>query len=274
MAAAATPCYSEGNGSNKAFEVTKGVRVMDMTRKNTFMELWAKYFPGAELPITFYYWADAKRAEPAPPAEARQCFIASLGAVRKGESLCFDIGAVGCFGGKRYLGFSDVLMPNFEYFLSCGIEGKLEGERYKKTPEIVGQMMKNAPALKAPAPYVVMKRWDKLEPHDEPEVVIFLAPPDVLSGLVVLAGFDESDVNAVITPFCAGCGSIALFPYLEKDKERPRSVVGMFDVSARPWVQRNLLSFATPMKKFVRMIDNMPESFLTTHSWEKVRSRM
>lgn len=28
-------------------------------------------------------------------------------------------------------------MPNFEYFLSCGIPGKLEGERYKKTPELV-----------------------------------------------------------------------------------------------------------------------------------------
>jgi len=28
-------------------------------------------------------------------------------------------------------------MPHFEYFLSCGIPGKLEGERYKKSPELV-----------------------------------------------------------------------------------------------------------------------------------------
>ncbi len=247
---------------------------MDMKRKDTFTELWAEYFPGAELPITFYYTDDASRAEAAPPAEARRCFIISVASVRKGNSLCFDVGAIGCFGGKRYLGFADTLMPNFEYFLSCGIPGTLEGERYKKSPELVREFMKHAPTLKAPAPYVVFKRWDKLEPADEPEVVIFFAPPDVLSGLVVLAGYDESDLNAVITPFCAGCGAIALYPYLEKDREHPRSVVGMFDVSARPWVPPEVLSFAAPMKKFVRMIDNMPESFLITPSWEKVRRRM
>ena len=31
-----------------------------------------------------------------------------------------------------YLGFSEKVRPNFEFFLSCGIQGKFEGERYKK----------------------------------------------------------------------------------------------------------------------------------------------
>ena len=48
-------------------------------------------------------------------------------------------------------------MPNFEYFLSCGIPGELEGERYKKSPEIVLEFMKKAPCFKAPARYTVFK---------------------------------------------------------------------------------------------------------------------
>ncbi len=41
-------------------------------------------------------------------------------------------------------------MPDFEYFLSCGIPGKLEGERYKKSPEMVKEYLKHTPATKAP----------------------------------------------------------------------------------------------------------------------------
>ena len=62
--------------------------------------------------------------------------------------------------------------------------------------------------------------------------------------------------------------------YLEKASARPRGVLGMFDVSARPYVPKNTLSFAVPMKKFVRMIEHMDESFLITPSWDKVRKRI
>jgi hypothetical protein len=48
----------------------------------------------------------------------------------------------------------------------------------------------------------------------------------------------------------------------------------MFDVSARPCVPKDTVSFAVPMTKFVRMIENMEESFLITPSWGKVRQRI
>jgi hypothetical protein len=48
----------------------------------------------------------------------------------------------------------------------------------------------------------------------------------------------------------------------------------MFDVSARPFVPRDALTFSAPMNKFVRMIDNMEESFLITNSWKKVQKRI
>jgi len=194
--------------------------------------------------------------------------------VRKGKSLCFNIDSIGCFGGKRYLGYLNTLGPNFEYFLSCGIPGEMDGERYKKSPEIVRELMKNMPVFKAPAKYILFKRWDSLNENDNPDVLIFFAPPDILSGLFTLAGFDEAESNSVIAPFSAGCGSIVMHPYLEKESPRPRCVIGMFDVSARPYVPSGILTFSAPMKKFEIMVSNMKESFLITPSWNKVRSRI
>ena len=247
---------------------------MDRDLKDKFQRLWAEYFPRAELPIAFYYTDDTAGLERAPEPHEHHCVIADLGAVRKGESLCFGVSSLGCQGAKRYFGFSQVLMPGFEHFLSCGIPGKLEGERYKKSPEIVFEMMKNAPVFIAPKQFIVFKRWDGLEDNDSPEAVIFFARPDVLSGLFTLSGFDEADPYAVMAPFSAGCGSIVQYPCLEQAKERPRAVLGMFDVSARPWVQKDVLTFAVPMRRFTRMIENMKESFLITHSWERVRARL
>ena len=123
---------------------------MDATFKNKFLKLWKKYFNDAELPITFYYTDEEGRAESVKPGSVPRCIIGALVKVQKGESLAFDVDAVGCAGGKRYLGFADSLMPDFEYFLSCGIPGKMEGERYKKSPEMVKEYMKkHAPAMKA-----------------------------------------------------------------------------------------------------------------------------
>ncbi len=247
---------------------------MDMNFKDKFLKLWEKYFDGAELPIVFYYTDEIRDMKKVQPPSGHRCIMADLSQVRAGTSLCFDCNSLGCFGGKRYLGFGTDLMPNFEYFLSCGIPGKLEGERYRKTPELVKVLMKNTPQFKAPAKYVVFKRWDNLEGSDEPDVVIFFAYPDVLSGLFTLANFDVDNPNGVYCPFSAGCGSMVQYPYFEKESDRPRAVLGMFDVSARPFVSENILSFSVPIKKFETMVNNMEESFLITPSWNKIHKRI
>ena len=247
---------------------------MDIAFRDRFLELWEKHFDDTELPISFYYTDEPAPLDPLPPAKGHACIMAQLARVRKGQDLCFNIDSIGCFGGKKYLGFTHGTMPGFEYFLSYGIPGEMEGERYKKTPEMVQEIMKNQPQCEAPARHIVFKRWDQLAEADQPEVVIFLATPDVLSGLFTLSGFDETDSNAVIAPFGAGCATIVQRPYVERERERPRSVLGMLDVSARPYVPPDALSFATPMAKFRSMVDNMDESFLITKSWAKVRRRI
>ncbi|HEU18512.1 MAG TPA: hypothetical protein ENO00_03895 [Deltaproteobacteria bacterium] len=247
---------------------------MDKTFKDEFTRKWNRFFPGAELPIGFYYTNEQDKKMMAQPPKAHRCIIGDLARVRKGTARSFDVHTIGCEGGRRYLGFAEQQPPDFEYFLSYGIPGKLEGERYKKSPELVREFMKQQPLFKAPAKYIVFKRWDVMEERDEPLVIIFFAPPDVLSGLFTLANYDEREPDNVIAPFGAGCGTIVHHPCRELTSDRPRAVMGMFDVSARPFVPSNVLSFAVPWPKFVRMADNMEESFLITKSWGKVKKRI
>ena len=254
--------------------MNEGIHKMDMEIKENFTRLWEKYFNKAELPTAFYYTDETDGVEVVKPASGHKCIFADLSKVTKGQSLCFSAESSGCFGGKRYLGFPSEVMPNFEYFLSCGIHGKLEGERYKKSPELVKEIMKKAPKFNAPGKFIVFKRWDMLEEKDEPDGIIFFARPDVLAGLFTLANFDESELNGVFSPFSAGCGSIVQYPYLEKASDHPRAVLGMFDISARPFVSGEVLSFSVPMNKFVTMVGNMEESFLITQSWSKVQKRI
>jgi hypothetical protein len=247
---------------------------MNIATKEKFIALWQKYFNGAELPIVFFYTDNEKAAPKVEAPKGQRCIIADIAQARKGKSLLFTVESVGCFGAKKSLGFPRDIMPNFEHFLSCGIPGKMEGERYKKTPELVKQVVETSPVPTAPSPYAVFKRWDKIDEEDNPEVVIVFGTADVISGLFTLSNYDEADPNGVFSPWGAGCASIIMFPYFEKDAKRPRGVLGMFDVSARPFVPADVFTFAAPMNKFLAMVNNMEESFLTTASWKKVQKRI
>lgn len=247
---------------------------MDLKLKEKFSLLWKKYFNDAELPITLYYTDETGHAKVVKTGSVTRCIMGALVRVRRGNSLCFDVDSVGCRGGKRYLGFTQEIAPDFEYFLSYGIPDKVRGERYSKSPELVREMAKNTPEFEAPSKFVVFKRWDMLEEPDNPEVVIFFAQPDVLSGLFTLTRYEEAEPNAVISPFGAGCSTIVRYPYLEREAEHPRGVIGTFDPSARRYVPRDMLTFAVPMTKFVRMVEDMEESFLITDSWRRVQKRI
>jgi hypothetical protein len=150
----------------------------------------------------------------------------------------------------------------------------MEGERYKKSPDLVKTYLGNNPPFEAPGRYLVFKRWDRLSVKDEPETVIFFAIPDVLSGLFTLANFDFAEPNGVVAPMGSGCSSIISYPLAESKSSTPRCVLGMFDVSARPRVPSNTLTFSIPLNRFQQMIQNMDESFLVTESWNTVKHRI
>ncbi len=246
---------------------------MKIKLKETFIDLWKKYFGNAELPIIFYYTEGDGGAEWTEKASEHSCLICGLTKVRNGKSLVYNGERIKCAGARRYLGYSDKMRSGFEYFLSCGNE-QTEGERYLRSPELVKEFMKNQETLPEKGKNIVFKRWDNLEEGDNPDVVIFFARPDILSGLFTLANFDQSDPNGTFTPFGAGCGSIIHFPYLENKSGRHRAIIGMFDPSARKCVSENVMTFAVPMIRFEKMIGYMEESFLITETWSTIRNRL
>ncbi len=243
---------------------------MNPELKKDFLTKWEKYFGSHELPITFFYVKDKGNIPAADPGKKWSCLICELAQVRKGQSLAWNGKNLMCGGSKRYLGYTQEMRKNFEYFLSCGLPGEMEGERYIRTPEMVREIMRNTVVPDRSDEWIVFRRWDKLEAGDEPLGVIFFAVPDILSGLFTLANFDQVDGNGAIAPFGSGCGSIIYRTMKENEKEYPAAVLGMFDPSARPCVPRGTLTFSVPMKKFEKMVSYMDESFLITETWDEI----
>ncbi|UCE45588.1 MAG: DUF169 domain-containing protein [Methanobacteriota archaeon] len=247
---------------------------MDADLRNRFSSLWKRYFGDAELPIAIFY-SDEPLTDPRADKADDRCIIGMLSPVRAGEALSIGTDSELCGGARKYLGFtSEMPMKDFDYFLSTGIPGKLKGERYKKSPEIVRKSMKHSPFFEAPGAFINFVRWDKLTEADNPQIVLFLGNQDVISGLFTLANFDEVEPNAVICPFGSGCSSLVYHPYIELRSSRPRCVIGMFDISARPYLGENIISFAAPITKFERMVNNMEASFLSTDTWKRLYDRI
>jgi uncharacterized protein (DUF169 family) len=241
-------------------------------------ELW-KQFKGAlgltESPLGIYYTND--KPEGVTPKEGLSgCMIDLLQNARKKEkTVYFDKTHFGCPGGGYYMGFLEKARPDIEYFLSCGIPGELEGERYIKTPELARKyfgMMRPRPA---PATYCVFKPIEAFQQgNTKPDVVALFVSPDILSGLFTLTNYALETTEAVYSPFGSGCSTILTYPLREAEKESPRAVVGMFDVSARSMVEKETLSFAMPYSVFLKLLENVSGSFLQTESWKKVLQRI
>ncbi|MDD1711631.1 MAG: DUF169 domain-containing protein [Methanoregulaceae archaeon] len=247
---------------------------MDTTIRDRFITLWEKFCPGAGLPITFEIGEDFGPVQQAPVPKGWKCFVCDLTKVRKGKSLVFDRTTLSCAGALFYLGYDAERSEHFRYFLSSGKPGVVEGERYKKSPELVDELGTCHVFLPVEGKKYLFRRWDQLTGTDNPDVVIFFARPEVLSALFTLANFDRADPDGVVCPFGSGCSSIIHYPRREQQQAHPRAVLGMFDPSARPCVGVDILTFAVPMKRFETMIGDMEESFLVTRTWEKVQRKI
>ena len=142
------------------------------------------------------------------------------------------------------MGFFQSPRPKIEYFLSCGIPGEMEKERYIKTPERTREYFTRLIPRRAPATYCIFKPIDQFQTDIVPEVVVFFAPPDILSGLFTLTNYALERTDAVSSPFGSGCGTILTYPLKEAGKEQPHAILGMFDVSARPVIEKDILTLA------------------------------
>ncbi len=230
------------------------------------------------------------------------CVMAAFGVVaEKGRVAAFSKETFGCWGGGVGLGFGNAYLgfpgglEGFCGFLSDGngktekgkaiaeqcsawmrgqlLEDFLDGERYRQNPQLVEKWIENLPIIDVPTRYVVFKPLGQLAPEETPVNVVFLTNPDQMSALVVLANYAGSDSDGAKIPHAAGCQSIGILTYCEADRERPRAVVGLNDISARKVLRRlgrDLVTVSVPFKLFQDLEANVSGSFLETEQWKRM----
>jgi hypothetical protein len=130
------------------------------------------------------------------------------------------------------------------------------------------------PLTDVPAKYVIFKPLAQVGENEHPRVIVFLADPDQVSALVILANYGRGDCENAIIPHAAGCQTIGIFGYREAQSDRPRAVVGLNDLSARKVLRRlgrDLMTVALPLKLFQEMEANVAGSFLDRSTWAALR---
>ncbi len=216
-----------------------------------------------ELPVAFWYSDRPTRDTP----KIEGCFFKAMGDVRAGRQMSLNADNIGCGGGKFYTGFAPMgaHVPNFVSLK----------ERYKETPEMVLDHIARSEVPTASGEYLNFARIDTLDSFDDIEGVVFFATPDVLAGLTTWAWFDNNAEDAVTTRFGSGCSTVVSDAVRENRRGGRRVFIGCFDVSVRPHLAPDELSFTIPRSRLLEMLGTMRRSSLfDTHAWPKVRDRI
>ena len=143
----------------------------------------------AALPIAFWH-SDTPVASPEP---VNGCFFPAFEKVRGGQPVSFDSTTMKCGGGKFYCGLSP--MPEYvPTFVS-------EKEHYKASPALVKDFVERLEIDVDKHKYLNFQRLDQVENSIEFYGVLIFATPDILSGLVSWAYYDNSSADAVCTPW-------------------------------------------------------------------------
>lgn len=233
-----------------------------MTPQQFIVQFREAFGEKAPLPIALWYDNTAVTTDCRVP----RCMIGAIRKVCEGNALTLTEENVQCGGGGLYTAFRP--MPErVPLFVS-------ETEHYKRTPEMVRDYIAGMGIELSNKPFLNFVRVDKLLTWDKVEAVLFFATPDMLSGLCTWAFYDSNAADTVVTPFASGCASAITFATVENRKGGKRCFLGMFDISARPLVPQNELSFAVPTSRFVEMLATMPDSALYKKAFSAVRRRI
>jgi uncharacterized protein (DUF169 family) len=203
------------------------------------------------------------------------CVIKTIWLSRKKRSVAyFDRKRFGCLGGAYFLGFMRQQLEFNIHYVSTGIPGVLEGERYLSSPAVTRQFYSDIDPRPAPKPFCVFKPLSQFTGDEQPELVIFFGRPEVLSGLHQLATFVTNDFHAVQSPFGSGCANMVTWPIKYLQEGKLKAVVGGWDPSDRPFMKTDELSFTVPFAMYQMMLDRWKESFLTAPAWKNAMKKI
>lgn len=216
------------------------------------------------LPVAFWY-----SREPLAPGTGKigGCLFKVFAGVMHGTPASLSAETLGCGGGKFYTGFAPMpdRVPNFVSLT----------EHYKATPDLVREGIAAMDVQPAPAPWLNFARIDSLSSFSGVEGLLFLATPDILSGLAAWAYFDNNDPSAVSAPFGSGCSATLTAALAENRRGGRRAFIGLFDPSVRKHLPAGVLGFAVPMSRFREMCAAMRSTCLFgTPAWSAIRARI
>jgi hypothetical protein len=149
----------------------------------------------------------------------------------------------------------------------------VDGERLHKNMEKAKRFMTaDLPVADIAEKYVIFTPLSKVKPGEHPVVVIFLADPLQITGLVTLVGAIREGTDPVRVPPMAACQQIGAFVYEEAKKEHPRAVLGYTDLSARENVGKiipaNMFTFAVPFSLFEEMEEEAKDGVFDGPIWK------
>lgn len=186
----------------------------------------------------------------------------------------FSAEQFGCPGCAFWLGFMKPQSETIIHYVSTGIPGQLEGERYFDSPDALRRIQVDIDPEPASAKFCVVKPLSLFTGNEKPEQVVFFARPETLSGLHQLATFVTNDPEVVASPWGAACTNMITWPYKYAARGENRAVLGGWDPSARKFFGTDELTFTVPYDMFIQMYERFPESFLTTKTWTTVQKKI
>ena len=220
----------------------------------------------------------------------------------KGKTAVFDRESYGCPGARAGLGFGNGYYDAFggagvEFMASFFVKGSessknpeaycamvqqvperdrakfIHGERLHKNTEKAKRFMTvDLPITDIAEKYVIFTPLSKVKPGEHPVVVVFVADPLKITGLVTLVGAVREGTDPVRVPPMAACQQIGAFVYDEAKQEHPRAVLGYTDLSARESVgttiPAHMFTFAVPFSLFLEMEEEAKDGVFDGPIWK------
>lgn len=202
------------------------------------------------------------------------CTIPSLlmRCVRLGDKCAADSAHSPCHGSKSGFGFGGMgsrqrsawSMSVVPEEMRQNMAHQSSGMSYFKDPDIALIQLEPIKDYGDGSDVIVFQDLDAAISENRPiEVVVFLVDPTRLTILQQLASFSKRTPSpAAIMPFGHACQQVYAIPRGEGESDDPHAIIGMTDMYARRFVGKDQLSFAVPYKLYLRMVNDIDDSFL------------
>jgi uncharacterized protein (DUF169 family) len=202
------------------------------------------------------------------------CIVPLVFSSAKGKTVAFDKDTTGWDCSAFFLGYKDWIFNGIECFLSNGSIIGRKGERFIKTKSQAKAFIKSFVPKSINNSVTIFKPLENFGLNETPEIVIFFANPDQLSGLVNLLHFNSPEKDdLIITRFMSGCGSIVTLPMKYKNEGKLKAVWGMHDISARLRIPAELMTITIPYDLLKDIYKDIDKSFIITDNWKRIKER-